>query len=94
MTRSSNSLRQRYVVFSLVICVESRFLTRVHLPPRQFVVVEPTSTLESVSHALNAYMDRSSGEMGVVIVAEDIGRYTCIVYPPSSIRDLMDARLF
>jgi len=39
----------------------------------KFVVVEPNETLESVSNALSAYMDRTSGEMGVVIVAEDIG---------------------
>ena len=40
----------------------------------QFVVVEPTATLESVADALNAYQDRKTGDTGVVIVAENIGQ--------------------
>jgi len=40
---------------------------------RQFVVVEPTATLEEVADALHAYTDRRYGDMGVVIVAEDRG---------------------
>mmetsp|Transcript_25608 Transcript_25608/g.52120 ORF Transcript_25608/g.52120 Transcript_25608/m.52120 type:complete len:633 (-) Transcript_25608:202-2100(-) len=39
----------------------------------KFVVVEPTSTLEDVANALNAYTDRRLGDSGVVIVAEQKG---------------------
>mmetsp|Transcript_16263 Transcript_16263/g.40992 ORF Transcript_16263/g.40992 Transcript_16263/m.40992 type:complete len:633 (+) Transcript_16263:174-2072(+) len=52
---------------------------------QKYVVVEPTATLESVADALNAYMDRRTGDTGVVIVAEDIGGKKALRYVVSRI---------